>query len=347
MTMKRILIIIGAGALLIACNKENAEQNSAPLLVQNDKSKISVTAGVKEVKCASALLCGYANPTAEMIGDIKVGFAFSTSAESLDGLKPLNQYYESNGYRNNGGYGGLNYYGQQLVTVSGIESDGFYKVRLIHNIIKPNTKYFFRSFVFYGGVYRLGEVLSFKTASRLTDGAVDMGLSVKWRSCNLGASKPEDYGDYYAWGAIQPYYLKGHAQDNPCESWTKWKTGYNSESYTVEQYDDAARLTLNNKWRTPTRDESIELMRGSIERDMEINGVNGELFTSPISGESIFFPDTGYREGLEIYHSKSISNQYWTSTDVGTAAGVVAYVLSHDNKTSSCFLGRPIRPVTD
>ncbi len=48
---------------------------------------------------------------------------------------------------------------------------------------------------------------------------VDLGLSVKWATCNIGATKPEEYGDYFAWGATEPYYEPGHAQDNPQTHW--------------------------------------------------------------------------------------------------------------------------------
>ena len=57
------------------------------------------------------------------------------------------------------------------------------------------------------------------SSSHIPEGAVDLGLSVLWASCNLGASSPEEYGDYYAWGEVIPYYSDGHSQDDPCSSW--------------------------------------------------------------------------------------------------------------------------------
>ena len=61
---------------------------------------------------------------------------------------------------------------------------------------------------------------------------VEMGDGIKWATCNLGASKPEEYGDYYAWAEWIPYYQEGHAYDNPC---TDWKSGM-SEGYKYESY---------------------------------------------------------------------------------------------------------------
>lgn len=66
---------------------------------------------------------------------------------------------------------------------------------------------------------------------------VDLGLkdaqghTIYWATCNVGATTPEDYGDYFAWGETEPYYQVGHSQDNPCESWKTGKTGYNWASY--------------------------------------------------------------------------------------------------------------------
>lgn len=61
---------------------------------------------------------------------------------------------------------------------------------------------------------------------------VDLGLSVKWATCNLGASAPEEYGDYYAWGEIETYYEDGYAQESPQKHWKEGKSnGYGTNSY--------------------------------------------------------------------------------------------------------------------
>ncbi len=69
---------------------------------------------------------------------------------------------------------------------------------------------------------------------------VDLGITVdgkkiKWATCNVGAVKPEEYGDYFAWGATVPFYAEGHSQDNPCDDWISGKTGYDWASYPFMQ----------------------------------------------------------------------------------------------------------------
>ena len=65
-----------------------------------------------------------------------------------------------------------------------------------------------------------------------THESVDMGNGLKWATCNVGAENPEDYGDYFAWGATVPYYQAGHSQDSPCTHWIDGKDGYNWKSYS-------------------------------------------------------------------------------------------------------------------
>ena len=64
---------------------------------------------------------------------------------------------------------------------------------------------------------------------------VAMGDGLKWAVCNVGAENPWDYGDYFAWGATEPYYAEGHSQDNPCSDWKDGKTGYDWASYPFMQ----------------------------------------------------------------------------------------------------------------
>ena len=126
---------------------------------------------------------------------------------------------------------------------------------------------------------------------------VDLGLpsGLKWATCNVGASKPEEYGDYFAWGDTVPYYKEGHSQDNPCSDWKDDKkktygygwdtytwcegssntlTKYCSESYygtygyngfidtktTLDPEDDAARYQWGGSWRMPTKGDIDELL---------------------------------------------------------------------------------------
>ena len=182
---------------------------------------------------------------------------------------------------------------------------------------------------------------------------VDLGLSVKWASCNLGASKPEEYGDYYAWGETEPYYTEGHSQDDPCSNWrtrtNKPITGYNWESYkwnystdsfprfsrynsisswgvvdnkTVFQdydyEDDAAREALGGKWRTPTKSEWSELLFNCTwlwTSNYSGTGVRGMIVTSNIDGykDKSIFLPAAGGRAGKTTQSRSVKGQYWSS----------------------------------
>ena len=118
--------------------------------------------------------------------------------------------------------------------------------------------------------------------------AIDLGLSVKWASCNLGASSPEIFGDRYAWGEVETK-----------SSFTKSNYLY-YDSYTMSYIDlgwdiggtnyDVAYVKLGGSWRLPTKDEYLELARNCDREWTMVNGRNGYKYTSTINGNSIFFP---------------------------------------------------------
>ena len=136
-------------------------------------------------------------------------------------------------------------------------------------------------------------------------GYVDLGLSVKWATCNVGASKPEDYGNYYAWG----------------ETTTKSSyTEENSKTYGKQMNDikgnsqyDAARANWGGTWRLPTQEELEELNNKCTWKWTTQNGVKGFKLTSKTNGNSIFFPAAGYCQGTKIYNIGGYG-YYWSST---------------------------------
>lgn len=171
---------------------------------------------------------------------------------------------------------------------------------------------------------------------------VDLGLpsGLRWATCNIGASEPEDCGDYFAWGEIEPYYTEGHAQDNPCSSWKTGKTGYdyanykwcNGSSATLTKYctnsnygtvdnkteldpeDDAAHVNWEGNWRMPTFKEMDELCNNCTWTWEAKNGVNGYKVTGT-NGNWIFLPATGYREYSNI--REDWYGYYWSSSQYG------------------------------
>lgn len=69
-------------------------------------------------------------------------------------------------------------------------------------------------------------------------------------------SKPEEYGDYFAWGETEPYYTAGHSQDNPCSNWKTGKTGYNLDSYFDSNY---AKYTTDKKTQLDPEDDAAHV----------------------------------------------------------------------------------------
>ncbi len=169
---------------------------------------------------------------------------------------------------------------------------------------------------------------------------VDLGLpsGLKWATMNVGASTPEGYGDYFAWGETEPYYTEGHSQDSPCTSWKSGKIGYDWASYkwckgfdntmtkyctsssygtvdnktTLEPADDAAYKNWGGTWRMPTKAEQDELREKCTWTWTTQGNVKGYKVTGP-SGDSIFLPAAGYRDSSRLYNAGS-HGFYWSSS---------------------------------
>ena len=181
---------------------------------------------------------------------------------------------------------------------------------------------------------------------------VDLGLpsGLKWAKCNLGASKPSDYGDYYAWGEIEP-----KATDY---SWAtyKWGTESNMTKYnntdsktTLEAADDAATAKLGSPWRMPTNDEIQELIDKCTWTWTTQDGVKGYKVKGP-NGNSIFLPAAGIRGGSELDNAGKWG-YYWSSS-LNAAYSCYAHNLLfdsgkhdlNDNNRHYGFTVRPVRP---
>ena len=149
--------------------------------------------------------------------------------------------------------------------------------------------------------------------------AVDLGLSVKWANFNVGATKPEEYGDYYAWGETATKYPFDWSNYKWCEgtdeSFTKYCT--NSEYGTVDNRtvltpnDDVATVVWGAPWRMPTHDEMGELINKCTWEWTTYNGIAGQLVTGP-NGNSIFLPAAGYDIKTNKYAGKE--GYYWSAS---------------------------------
>lgn len=166
---------------------------------------------------------------------------------------------------------------------------------------------------------------------------VDLGLSVKWASCNVGANSPEDYGDYFAWGEIDPKKI-----------YKSVTYTYHDNPITLPYYSDAAYANWGGTWRMPTDAEMTELLKQCTWTWTSQNGVNGYIVKSESNGNSIFLPAAGYRYGSSLFNAGSYG-RYWSSslrTDYSYCALDVYFESGYVHGSySSCLNGQSVRPV--
>ncbi len=116
---------------------------------------------------------------------------------------------------------------------------------------------------------------------------IDLGLSVKWANMNLGAEKPEGFGNYYVLGDVQPYDSIPNTIELP-DNWNEW---HDSLGVVLPKYD-AASYSTDNKWRIPTVEEWEELVEKCKWNWVSYKGVEGYHIEGP-NGNSIFLPAAG------------------------------------------------------
>ena len=133
---------------------------------------------------------------------------------------------------------------------------------------------------------------------------VDLGLSVKWATCNIGAERPEDYGNYYAWGETR---TKDDYSRSNCETWGKAIGDIGGTSR------DVAHVKWGGSWRMPTKAEIDELIENCDYKWTSVNVVEGGKFTSRKNGKSIFLPAAGGRTWLPPFGFNKYGD-YWSST---------------------------------
>lgn len=203
-------------------------------------------------------------------------------------------------------------------------------------------------------------VMSFDTPVYPRPTAVDMGLSVKWGSFNVGAFKPEEYGDYYAWGETTTKTVYNLSTYTLCKGSEYTMTKYCTNKFygtvdnkkALEKSDDVAVQKLGGNWRMPTSSEWTELTdkKNCTWTDATVNGVKGYRVTSKTTGNSIFLPLAGWREEGTLYN-RGIFAHYWSSS-LNTGSPLCAYCGTFYNSTYECddrprYLGLPVRPVCD
>ena len=232
-----------------------------------------------------------------------------------------------------------------------------------------NTGYSYVAYVKLDDILYKAEPKTFTTPAPPTPTLVDLGLSVKWASCNLGASKPTDYGCYYQWAGTTDVSDTGiklgwsncpyHTGSSSSSGWTKYNTiesyGTVDNKTVLESMDDAASVALGGKWRMPTDAEWFELRNADncSWTWTSIDGVNGYKVQSKKSGYTdnwIFLPVAGYRYG-DYFDNVGSDGYYWSSS-LFTDRTYNAFCMSFNssgvsNHNTFRSYGRSVRPVSE
>ena len=204
---------------------------------------------------------------------------------------------------------------------------------------------------------------------------VDLGLSVKWASFNLGAAKPEETGDFYMWGETTTAtermcswitYNYANGAENKLTKYVPedkaseyGNDGYSDDKKILEPDDDAAHVALGGKWRMPTIEEWLELSNNCTWERTELNGVIGYKVTSrkeALKGNSIFLPINGIH--IDDYFRNQDNCYYWSSSlgdsypyhakfFISTNAFAPAIKNYRESMDGVRSAGLTIRPVSD
>ncbi len=207
--------------------------------------------------------------------------------------------------------------------------------------------------LFYNSEYSVADTLTLVqegNPNASSYDAVDLGLSVKWASCNVGAESPEEYGDYFAWGETET--KSSYTSDNSVTyglsiSELESRGIIGSDGNLTAAYD-AATANWGDGWRMPTLDEIKELLNNCTWNWTTLNGVNGRLVTGP-NGNSIFLPAAGYRYDTSLYYAGS-GGYVWSATPLSSSSRAYGldfnsgyYYWFDDNRT----YGQAVRPVSE
>ena len=187
---------------------------------------------------------------------------------------------------------------------------------------------------------------------------VDLGLpsGLKWATCNVGASSPEDYGNYYAWGetTTKSTYTEDNSLTYGLSKSQLQSQGYIDGSGNLTPSHDAATANWGGSWRMPTETELIELRDKCTWTWTTQNGVNGCKVMGP-NGNRIFLPAAGFRTGTSL-HNDGNSGEYWSSTPYDGGHDGYGYDDAYDLRfyddseyvaSDYRVYGMTVRPITE
>lgn len=193
--------------------------------------------------------------------------------------------------------------------------------------------------------------------SKLHPQAIDLGLpsGTKWASFNVGATKPEECGGYYAWGETKEKKTYNWNTYDYCDGGDYCNVDevycfYLGSDISGTIYD-VAHVKWGGNWRMPTIEQFEELLSNCHCTWTKQNGVNGRKFISKHNGKSIFLPAAGCRGGDLIFEVDT-SGSYWSSTQVPSFSYFAHYFAFSSGFLHTFFCesfrdcGRPVRPVS-
>lgn len=271
------------------------------------------TEDVMNVTASSAIINGSVISTGE--GTILArGFCWGEHANTT-----LDDNYSNNG-------DGLGVYSQMLTDLN------------------ENTTYYFRAYATTEKGTEYAEEKTFTTKQGVNGYEyIDLGLpsGLKWATCNIGATLPGEYGEYYSWGELV---TKTSYDSDNCSTYGKRMNDISGDI----QYD-VARKEWGGTWRIPTKDEQHELIDNCTWELASQDGGVGYKVTGP-NGSYIFLPAAGYYHGTSLYDMKTYG-YYWSSTPYdgssnytyGIRFGNDGYSVEFYNR----YGGRNVRAVTD
>ena len=321
--MKRIITLLSIFTLflgIVSCDDEKG--------LETQEKAVAITGDATEITNRTAVLSGTANiiPGND---EVKVGIlcSYDENVTSFNSMEFIAKELDSH-----------NYY---TVTVTNLE---------------PGHKYYYCAYVYQNGVWFKGEIKSFNTvATRVVAEYVDLGLSVNWATCNVGSEKPEDMGDYYAWGETETKRsynwntYKWYVSGNPT------LTKYDGENYQFNQLDDEddeAHVLWGGNWQIPTPGQYQELIGNTTCEWVAQGDMHGYKITSKIEGytdKSIFLPAKLDKGGSRLYYANA---QYWLNDGWGKSAQTFQIMnwvdydqMVFDMKSADRCFGYYVRPV--
>ena len=310
--MKKLPVLLSLSILLTSCGK-------IAIPTSGETSDAVITTGSADVSEQSADVCGYLYMSPSEREGCQFGIVYST-----DKVPSVQN--------------GVCKYAAE------VDPDNRFAVSITS--LQESTEYFYTAFLkSASGTLQYGKILSFKTtASKM----VDLGLSVKWAICNIGAFGPENAGLYYTWAGLDNV-------DN-----------YRDDDYefelvkSIKPEHDVAHVTLGGKWRIPSRKEWLELKNDCTWTWTTLKGMDGYKVTSNKPGftdKYIFLPAAGYigngtGAGIQPFRYGNVG-MYWSSDYYATSMQQYAFCVQisaagkANEKFNLCEDRLSIRPVTD